>query len=47
VVTVSLKKKDFPPISMFHSCFISVRFDEEDRRVDSGDVLRLRLRWKW
>ena len=47
VDTDNLVSLDFPPIRMLHSCFVSVRFDEDDRRFDSGDVLRLRLRWKW
>ena len=38
---------DFPPVQMLHSCYVSLRLDEDDRRLDSGDVIRLRLRWKW
>lgn len=38
---------DFPPIPVLHSCLISLRLDEDDRRLDSGDVIRLRLRWKF
>src|SRR5262245_62718951 len=47
VDTDNLVSLDFPPIRMLHSCLISLRFDDDDRRLDSGDVIRLRLRWKW
>lgn len=38
---------DFPAIRSLGSCYVSLRFDIDDRRFDDAEVLRFRFRWKF